>query len=104
MSRTDSIVVDHGKVYASEHLISVCRRLGISIQPAGTREGRDKGPLERFVRTNCEGPLQYLPGLAIKARDLGSATVAVDPRSNLIYPRCSETERFSWQELRDESR
>lgn len=39
----DTIVVDHGKIYLSEHLNSVCQRFGISIQPARLREGRDKG-------------------------------------------------------------
>ena len=58
----DTIVVDHGKIYISEHLNSVCQRMGISIQPARIREGRDKGPLERFFRTVREGLLQYLPG------------------------------------------
>jgi len=30
----ETIVVDHGKIYVSEHVTSVCARLGISIQPA----------------------------------------------------------------------
>lgn len=58
----EAIVIDHGKIYISEHLTSVCQRLGISIQPARIRVGRDKGPLERFFRTVREGLLQYLPG------------------------------------------
>jgi transposase InsO family protein len=58
----ESIVIDHGKIYVSEHLCGVCQRLGISIQPARIRVGRDKGPLERFFRTIREGLLQYLPG------------------------------------------
>jgi transposase InsO family protein len=58
----ESIVIDHGKIYVSQHLTSVCQRLGISIQPARVRVGRDKGPLERFFRTVREGLLQYLPG------------------------------------------
>ncbi|WP_405885627.1 helix-turn-helix domain-containing protein [Streptomyces sp. NBC_01136] len=41
----ETLVVDHGKVYVSEHLTSVCRRMGISIQPARLRTGRDKGLL-----------------------------------------------------------
>jgi hypothetical protein len=40
----------------------VCRRLGISIQPARLRTGRDKGPIERFFRTLREDMLQRLPG------------------------------------------
>ena len=58
----DSIIIDHGKIYVSAHLTSVCQRMGISIQPARIREGRDKGPLERFFLTVREGLLQYLPG------------------------------------------
>ncbi|HEX6343087.1 helix-turn-helix domain-containing protein [Umezawaea sp.] len=58
----ETIVVDHGKVFVSEHLTSVCRRMGISIQPARLRTGRDKGPVERFFRTLREDLLQALPG------------------------------------------
>ncbi|MBB6421898.1 hypothetical protein [Streptomyces sp. AK010] len=58
----ETLVVDHGKVYVSEHLTSVCRRMGISIQPARLRTGRDKGPVERFFRTLRESLLEVLPG------------------------------------------
>ncbi|WP_033285269.1 helix-turn-helix domain-containing protein [Streptomyces sp. NRRL F-525] len=58
----ETLVVDHGKVYVSEHLTSVCRRLGMSVQPARLRTGRDKGPVERYFRTLREGLLQALPG------------------------------------------
>jgi transposase InsO family protein len=58
----ETIVVDHGKIYVSEHLTSVCARMGISIQPARVRTGRDKGPVERFFRTLREDLLQALPG------------------------------------------
>lgn len=58
----ETLVVDHGKVYVSEHLTSVCRRMGISIQPARLRTGRDKRPVERYFRTLREGLLQVLPG------------------------------------------
>jgi transposase len=39
----ETIVIDHGKIYVSDHLTSVCQRMGISIQPARLRTGRDKG-------------------------------------------------------------
>jgi hypothetical protein len=39
----ETVVVDHGKIYVSEHLTSVCERLGVSIQSARLRTGRDKG-------------------------------------------------------------
>lgn len=58
----ETIVIDHGMIYVSEHLTSVCCRLGISIQPARLRTGRDKGPVERFFRTLREDLLQALPG------------------------------------------
>ncbi len=58
----ETLVVDHGKVYISDHLSSVCQRMGISVQPARLRTGRDKGPVERFFRTLREDLLQALPG------------------------------------------
>ncbi|MEV6699676.1 helix-turn-helix domain-containing protein [Streptomyces sp. NPDC051453] len=58
----ETLIVDHGKIYLSAHLTSVCSRMGISVQPARLRTGRDKGPVERFFRTLREGLLQRLPG------------------------------------------
>lgn len=58
----DTLVVDHGRIYVSAHLNSVCQRLGISIQPARLRQPRDKGPVERFFSTLRVGLLQELPG------------------------------------------
>ena len=72
----DTIVVDHGKIYVSEHLNSVCQRMGISIQPVRIKEGRDKGPLERFFNTVRQGLLQYLPGY--KGPDINSRGLDVE--------------------------
>lgn len=58
----DTLIVDHGKIYVSAHLNSVCQRMGISIQPARLRQPRDKGPVERFFSTLRVGLLQELPG------------------------------------------
>ena len=58
----ETVVIDHGKIYVSEHLRSVCARMGISIQPVRLRTGRDKGPVERFFKTLREGLLHALPG------------------------------------------
>ena len=58
----ETIVVDHGKIYLSEHLMSACARLGISIQPGRVYQGTDKGPLERWFRTLGEQLLAALPG------------------------------------------
>ncbi|MBR7829665.1 DDE-type integrase/transposase/recombinase [Actinospica sp. MGRD01-02] len=66
----EAIVIDHGKVYISEHLRSVCARMGISIQPVRLRTGRDKGPIERFFKTLREDLLHRLPGY--KGQDIFS--------------------------------
>jgi transposase InsO family protein len=77
----ETIVIDHGKIYVSEHLTSVCRRMGISIQPARLRTGRDKGPVERFFRTLREDLLQALPGY--KGPDVHSR--GLDPESEAFF-------------------
>ncbi|WP_236732199.1 Mu transposase C-terminal domain-containing protein [Mycolicibacterium peregrinum] len=66
----ETVVVDHGSIFISEHFTSVCQRMGISIQPARLRTGRDKGPVERFFLTLRTGLLQTLPGY--KGADLFS--------------------------------
>jgi transposase InsO family protein len=58
----ETIVVDHGKIYLSDHLLSVCQRLGISVQPARPLTPTDKAAVERFFRTLSEGLLVALPG------------------------------------------
>ncbi|MEB3020034.1 Mu transposase C-terminal domain-containing protein [[Mycobacterium] crassicus] len=70
----ETLLVDHGKIYVSDHITSVGQRMGISTQPARLRTGRDKGPVERFFRTIREGLLQYLPGY--KGPDIHSRGVA----------------------------
>lgn len=58
----ETLVVDHGKIYLSEHLLAVCARLGISIQPARPMTPTDKAPVERFFRTLNDQLLGALPG------------------------------------------
>ena len=58
----ETVVVDHGKIYLSEHLMAVCERLGISVQPARPLTPTDKAAIERFFRTLFEGLLAALPG------------------------------------------
>ena len=38
----ETVLVDHGKIYLSEHLMSACARLGISVQPARVYQATDK--------------------------------------------------------------
>jgi transposase InsO family protein len=77
----ETLVIDHGKIYVSDHLTSVCQRMGISIQPARLQTGRDKGPVERFFRTIREDLLQALPGY--KGPDVHSR--GVDPESEAFF-------------------
>jgi len=58
----ETIIVDHGKIYLSEHVMSVCARLGISVQPARVYQATDKAALERFFLTLREQLLVALPG------------------------------------------
>lgn len=75
----ETIVIDHGKIFVSEHLTSVCARMGSSVQPVRLRTGRDKGPVERFFRTLREDLLQHLEGY--KGPDLYSRGVDVESRA-----------------------
>ncbi|NRH32739.1 hypothetical protein FEZ59_13900 [Rhodococcus sp. MS13] len=58
----ECVVIDHGRVYMSQHVRSVLERFGISIQPVRLYQGSDKGPLERWFRTLREGLLEHLDG------------------------------------------
>jgi transposase InsO family protein len=66
----ETLVIDHGKAFLSAHVISVCTRLGISIQPAQPGKPTDKPTLERFFKTLGEGLIQHLP--AYKGPDVYS--------------------------------
>jgi transposase InsO family protein len=58
----ETIVVDHSKIHLSEHLMSACARLGISVQPARVRQGTGQAALKRFFGTLTEQVLGALPG------------------------------------------
>jgi transposase InsO family protein len=78
----ETLVVDHGKVFLSAHVIGVCTRLGISIQPAQQYKPTDKPTVERFFRTLREGLIQYLP--AYKGPDLHSRGERVEQEAFLF--------------------
>lgn len=44
--RPKMIVVDHGKIFNSEHFVDVCTTLGISVRPARVRTPTDKAIIE----------------------------------------------------------
>jgi transposase InsO family protein len=58
----ETIVYDHGKVYLSNHVQSVCAKMEISLQPARPHTPTDKSPLERWFRTLSQSLLVALPG------------------------------------------
>jgi transposase InsO family protein len=58
----ETVVIDHGKIYVSAHLRSVCARFGVSIQPARPFQPTDKAVVERIFRTIGEDLLAALPG------------------------------------------
>src|SRR6266545_419243 len=58
----ETIIYDHGQIYVSQPVESVCARFGISLQPARPRTPTDKSPLERWFKTLAEGLLVALPG------------------------------------------
>ncbi|QIS23813.1 helix-turn-helix domain-containing protein [Nocardia terpenica] len=66
----EAIVVDHGRQYLSAHIMGVCDRLGVTVQPAIPNKPTDKPTVERFFRTLREGLLQHLP--AYKGPDVYS--------------------------------
>lgn len=78
----ETLVVDHGKVFLSAHVLAVCTRLGISIQPAQPHKPTDKPTVERFFRTLREGLIQYLP--AYKGPDIYSRGERVEQEAFLF--------------------
>lgn len=72
----EAIVVDHGNTYLSNHVISACARLGITIQPAVPYKPTDKPTVERFFKTLRQGLLQHLP--SYKGPDVASRGYKVE--------------------------
>jgi transposase InsO family protein len=75
----ETIVYDHGQIYVSQHVESVCARFGISLQPARPRTPTDKSPLERWFKTLSEGLLVALPGY--KGADVHSRGLDVEAQA-----------------------
>jgi len=78
----ETLVVDHGKAFLSAHVISVCTRLGISIQPAQPKKPTDKPTCERFFKSLREGLIQHLP--AYKGPDIYSRGERVEDAAFLF--------------------
>lgn len=77
----ETIVYDHGRIYVSQHVESVCARFGVSLQPARPRTPTDKSPLERWFKTLSEGLLVALPGY--KGADVHSR--GLDPAAQTFF-------------------
>ena len=87
----ESVVIDHGRIYLSNHLMSVCARLGISVQPARPYTPTDKAAVERFFRTLSEGLLGALPGY--KGPDVYSRGDAVEDKAFYFLPELEQVIR-----------
>nr|WP_238350851.1 helix-turn-helix domain-containing protein [Kribbella shirazensis] len=75
----ETLVIDHGKAFMSAQVISVCTRLGMSIQPAQPKKPTDKPTVERFFRTLREGLIQHLP--AYKGADVHSRGEGIEEQA-----------------------
>ena len=53
----ETLVIDHGKAFLSAHVISVCTRLGISIQPAQPRKPTALKRSLAIIKTRASGVL-----------------------------------------------
>jgi transposase InsO family protein len=78
----ETLVIDRGKAFLSAHVIGVCARLGISIQPAQPRKPTDKPTVERFFRSLRQGLIQHLP--AYKGPDLHSRGEGLEEQAFLF--------------------
>jgi hypothetical protein len=87
----ETLVLDHGRIYLSAHVLSVCTRLGISIQPARPYTPTDKAAIERFFRTLSEGLLGALPGY--KGPDVYSRGDAVEEKAFYFLPELEQVIR-----------
>jgi transposase InsO family protein len=56
----DLIVIDHGTVFAGRTFFDACAYLGVSVQPARKRTGRDKAIVERTFGSIKSGFSQYV--------------------------------------------
>jgi len=92
----ETIVYDHGQIYLSNHVRSVCARLGISMQPARPRTPTDKSPLERWFRTLADGLLVALPGY--KGADVHSRGLDVEDHAFFFLDELEAVIR-EWIEL-----
>ncbi|MEU2108043.1 hypothetical protein [Streptomyces sp. NPDC019507] len=82
----------------SAHVIGVCTRLGMSIQPAQPKKPTDKPTIERFFRTLREGLIQHLP--AYKGPDVHSRGQAVEDAAFFFIHEVEEVIR-EWITVRD---
>lgn len=87
----ETLVLDHGRIYLSAHVLSVCARLGISIQPARPYTPTDKAAVERFFRTLGEGLLEALPGY--KGPDVYSRGEGVEDQAFFFVPELEQVIR-----------
>jgi transposase InsO family protein len=87
----ETLVIDRGRAFLSAHVIGVCARLGISIQPAQPYKPTDKPTVERFFRSLREGLIQHLP--AYKGPDIHSRGTGLEDQAFLFLNELEEVIR-----------
>ncbi|MFV0460705.1 MAG: hypothetical protein ACK5MT_18255 [Actinomycetales bacterium] len=87
----DTIVVDHGRIYLSQHVLGVCDRLGINVQPAIPYKPTDKPTVERFFRTLRQSLLEHLP--AYKGPDVAARGLDVEAQAFLYVDELAQVLR-----------
>jgi transposase InsO family protein len=87
----ETLVVDHGKAFLSAHVIGVCARLGISIQPAQPYKATDKPTVERFFKSLRERLIENLPGY--KGPDLHSRGEGMEEQAFLFLHELEDAVR-----------
>lgn len=93
----ETLIIDHGRAFMSAHVISVCTRLGMSIQPAQPKKPTDKPTVERFFRTLREGLIQHLP--AYKGPDVHSRGEGIEDQAFFYIHEVEEVVREWISEL-----
>ncbi|WP_134662653.1 MULTISPECIES: helix-turn-helix domain-containing protein [unclassified Amycolatopsis] len=87
----ETLVVDRGRAFLSAHVIGVCARLGISVQPAQPYKPTDKPTVERFFRSLREGLIQHLP--AYKGPDVHSRGTGLEEEAFLFLQELEDVIR-----------
>ncbi len=84
----ETIVIDHGKIFISRTLLSICSKLGISVQRARIRRPTDKSPIENVFRYINKNFSAHCPGY--KGSDVPSRGIDVENKAYYFISELDE--------------